>query len=280
MLMNLLSKMFVFAPDDGAGSATTSGAAATGQNSGDNSGADDNANQGQSGQDDGQTQGQGQQDQDRGQDKPANVTMPRDTFNNRLEQERNAGVRTLLQGMGFEVETPEALAQAQTDMAGLITFAREQREATMTAEERTAATVETANTRATQFEQRATAAEQGRDLAQTNLRTFVLRSLIVEAAAGTPHPEDVYTWARGNQLETVDTIFSADLPLFNEDGTLNQEAIDREAVKQIITKCKEARSEWFRGVHPGVPSNAGANPPAIDPKKADKAKMAKSLIRM
>lgn len=208
------------------------------------------------------------------------TTMPTATFNARLEQERRAGVRELLTALGFQASDPAAYEQALTGMRDLVTFAREQQRAQLTAEQRVQADLQTAQQQAQQATGQVTTLTAERDAARTQLRTFVLRSQIVTAAAGAAHPEDVYTWALANQRENVDKILMADQPLFAEDGTLNPKAINADPIKVIIEECKKARRDWFRPEHPGIPSNANAQPPTTDPKLAEKRVLAANYAKM
>jgi len=254
--------LMAFAPDNGAGQASDSGNAAAGQNSG-GTGSQNNqqVQQGSGTQTNQANAGQNNQTVQVDQ-----VAMPRDAFNQRLEQERNAGVRNLLKAFGFEVETPEAFAQAQTDLKDLLDFARQQKEATLSAEQRSAQQLEAANNRAVKAEGQVTTLTAERDQARSELRSYVLRTQIMAAATGAVYPHDVYTWAIQHAKTDVDAILKADQALFGPDGTLNDSAIDGEQVKKVVSACAQARPTWFRNPgHGGSPSNGGAQPPRQAP---------------
>ncbi|HML21818.1 MAG TPA: hypothetical protein PKD09_09230 [Aggregatilinea sp.] len=261
--------VFDFAPDTGAGSGgsatnNNSGGTATGQNSGDgqqqNNGGTNTANTGQNANQQGNAGNTQQGGQQQNQQDANAVTMPRETFNERIAQERRAGTRELLTEMGFEgVETPEGLVQARTELRTLIDFAREQRRSQLSAEERVAEDLQAAQTAREQAETRATAMETRATTAEQQLQQYIRRTVILEAASDARYPEDVYTWALNNQADQVAAILVADQSLF-ENGTLNTAAINRDAAKAIVEECVKARRDWFRAKHPGVPSNAGAQP--------------------
>ncbi len=272
--------------DNGAGSggsgtsnATPPGNAGTGQNTSGGSQTPpppnpaNPAHTGQNGGAAGNQQQQGQQTPpaDQNQQPPADaVSMPRAAFNERIEAERRAGVRELLKALGFEsVETPEALTTAQTEMRGLLDYARQQRQANMTAEERAKEQIDTVTARATKAEGQVTTLTAERDQARTHLRAFVQRSVIVEAAAQATYPDDVYAWILREKPDDVAKIIKADVPLFKEDGTLNADAIDKDTAKNVVVECQKARREWFRTAHVAIPSSGNAQPP-VRPGQGDR----------
>ena len=288
MLLSVLLRMLgiAYAPDTGAG-AGASGDAATGQNSGEQGSTqagDKPANTVSNGDGQQQAQGQGgdtaQAEGSDTQQAADAVTMPRTAFNDRLAQERQAGARELLRELGFEVGTPEAYLAARSDMKGLIDFARQQKEATMTAEERAAEQVAQADRRIKAVETERDSARADLEKAQNELRAFIVRTAILAEAPHATYPDDVHLWAITHQGEQVAKVIKPDVPLFLENGALNPAAIDREVARQIVTECVKERRQWFRATQVGVPSNANAQPPAPAVQEiADKKAAARSIIR-
>ena len=165
-------------------------------------------------------------------------------------------------------------------MKGLIDFARQQREANMSAEERAAE-------QAAQAARQIDAVKTERDTARTNyeqaqaaLRAYVTRTAILAEAPHATYPDDVHLWALTHQGEQVAKVIKGDVPLFLENGALNPAAIDRDVAKAIVTECVKERRQWFKPTTPGVPSNANAQPPAVDPNLDQKAQAARSLVRL
>jgi hypothetical protein len=194
------------------------------------------------------------------------VSMPRGSFNERLQQERNAGVRELLAALGFEAGTPDALAKAREDLAGLLAFARQQKAATQTAEERLAEQMSALEKRVQAAEERAAAAERERDEARAALQSRVRREAILRAAARARHPEDVVTWAESQRPDLVGQ-------LLREDGT-----VDDEVARTIVAECAKARREWF--VAPvGVPSNHEGRAPSSLSELERKLELARQTAR-
>jgi hypothetical protein len=280
----------VYAPDTGAGTGA-SGDAATGPNGGEQGSTqagDKPANTASNG--DGQVQGQ-QQAQGQGGDTAQTegsdtqqaadaVTMPRTAFNERLTQERQAGARELLRELGFEVGTPEAYQAARSDMKGLLDFARQQKEASMTAEERAAEQAAQADRRIKAVETERDSARADLEKAHNELRAFIVRTAILAEAPHATYPDDVHLWAITHQGEQVAKVIKPDVPLFLENGALNPAAIDREVAKAIVTECVKERRQWFKPTTPGVPSNANAQPPTPAVQEiADKKAAARSIIR-
>ncbi len=269
--------IWLWAPDgSAAGGTSQSGDAATGNNGGD---AEDV--KAQDAKSTTPAEGGGQKKASDGSETPEDrVTMPRQSFNKRLEQERRKAQRALLGELGFEdVDTPEGLERAQDELRELITFAREQRLASMSAEERAQAQVEEVRKKLNSAEQRAEQLQTERDRARQALRDYVVRSLITAHATTAEYPEDVFTWARQHMPEKVQAVLDAEQPLFDEEGALNKAAIDEEAVKEIVVACKKARPKYFRPEHPGSPSNQHAQPPHYDPKADQKRQAARRLVR-
>lgn len=204
--------------------------------------------------------------------------MPPDEFKDRIAKERRAGVRELLTALGFDdVDDPDKLAQAQADMKDLLDFARQQQREKLTAEEQVRDDLQTAQDTAQSEQAKRETAEQERDLAQTRLREYILRTAITQAAQGAAHPSDVYDlYARAYAQDKLAEVIKPDVDLFTEDGVFNPDAIDGEAVKAIVDACREDRREWWQGGYraPGSPSNAGAQPPAGDLSQLEKQREA------
>lgn len=200
------------------------------------------------------------------------TTMPTKDFNSRIEQAKRSGVRDLLVALGFKPETvddPAALTQVQQDLQTTITYAKSQREADMTAEQKLQAQIDDLTTKLTAAESRLKTASdevaQEREKMLNYRRSNELRR--AAETAGARHPEDVLTWAQTNAADKLPTIL-------NEDGTVNQDVI-----KTVLSDCGKARPEWFRGMQPGSPSNADGRPPSTNQTIQDRAKLAAKNVR-
>lgn len=266
----LFERTFLFDADEGAGA---SGDSAAGDNGGDNSPGD--APPGPS--------GSGGDLDDSGENAPPSddVTMPRGTFNDRIEKERRAGQRALLAALGFDAGDPESLEKAQGELVDLVKFAREQRTAQMTAEERTQEQVAQAEKLATDAQASIAQVTAERDTAQATLRSFVLHSIFSAAAVGrnAAHPEDVVAWINTHHQEAARAVLQEGEPLLTDEGAFNTKAVDQDAVKALVAECVKARSEWFRGTTPGIPSNAHGQPPQTDPQRlGQKQALANQII--
>jgi len=268
MLMSLLSLLagFYFAPDESSGGSGDGGEPGTGpgdQNRGNDPSpapAPAQANTGTAPGDNGGNPGEGEPD--------ADLPKTKDALDKRIEKAKRSGMRDILTALGFDdLDTPEALQQAQDDLQGLVEFARQQREAQMTAEERFQQQVQTLTQRAERAEQRAAQAERERDEAHEALVTKTRHDAILRAAGNAKHPEDVLTWAEGNTPDLVATVL-------NEDGSVNDDV-----VKQIVTECAKARRDWFTGSAVGVPSNHDGRPPASFTELEKKMALARQAAR-
>lgn len=260
MLMSLLSLLagFYFAPDESSGGSGDSGEPGTGpgdQNRGNEPSpapAPAQATTGTAPGDNGGNPGEG--------DKEVEADLPRtkEALDRRVEKAKRAGMRDILTALGFEdLEAPEALQAAQAELKGLVEFARQQREAALSAEERVEGHIQALTQRAERAEARATRVEQERDRAiaeRDDARATLVRKTrhdaILRAAGSAKHPEDVVTWAEGNKPDLVAQVL-------NEDGSVNEDA-----VKDILIECARARRDWFAGPGVGVPSNHDGRPPA------------------
>lgn len=192
------------------------------------------------------------------------IQLSKADLDDRVEKAKRAGQRDLLVAMGFSgVETPDGLTKAQQDLQGLITFAREQQRAQLSAEEQVKADLQAAQQTAADETTKREQLERQLSDAEERLSLFVRRSVIVQAAQGAVIPEDVYTWAVTHQADQVATVFKADVELFLEDGALNPAAIDQDVVKAIVEESRKQRPHYWQGTTrhlPGSPSNHGGQP--------------------
>lgn len=265
MYLNYLRHLWYLLPDNGAGDGGDSGATTTGQNSGAQTPSEDTTKR----------------------EIPANwKAMSAEDFNERLSKEQRAAMRKTLKDLGFteaDFDTPEKLEETLKAAGELVTFAREQRRAQLSAEEQVKADLDAAQQTASTEQTARQKAEQERDLAQAQLREYILRSTITAAAAGAVHPSDVYDlFARLHAKDKLDKVIKVDTPLFTDDGAFNLDAIDQNTVKDIIEACRTERREWWQNPQrgPGTPSHSGAQPPSQDPSKVDRmAERARQNIR-
>lgn len=194
------------------------------------------------------------QDQDNDEDQ---VAMRRDRFNQRLRQERSAGVRELLGTLGFEdIDDPNSLQAAQDQLGDLIEFAREQRQANQTAVERLEGDLDTERERHQQT-------QQALSVVENQLAAFVRRDALLKHASDAVDPDDVVTWARDYRTDDFEAILVADETVFSEDGAFNSDAIDEDAVKRIIEDCKKEKKHYWSAAQQrqrgaGSPSNSDA----------------------
>lgn len=194
---------------------------------------------------------------DQDQDDEDQVAMRRDRFNQRLRQERNAGVRELLGTLGFDdIDDPDRLQAAQEQLGDLIQFARDQRQANQTAVERLEGDLDTERQRHQQT-------QQALSVVENQLAAFVRRDALLKQAADAVDPDDVVTWARDHRTDDFEAILVADEPVFTEDGAFNSDAIDEDAVKRIIDDCKKEKKHYWSAAQQrqrgaGSPSNSDA----------------------
>lgn len=267
MLMSLLSFLagFYFSPDESSGG---SGGDEPGTGPGDKNRGNEPPPatpapaQANTGTAPGQQGGDGEGDTD------ADLPKTKDALDKRIEKAKRSGMRDVLTALGFEeLDTPEAIQQAQADLQGLVEFARQQREANLTAEERFQQQIQTLTQRVERAEQRAAQAERERDEAREALVAKARHDAILRAAGNAKHPEDVITWAEKNTPDLVATVL-------NEDGSVNDTV-----VKQIVTECAKARRDWFSGAVVGVPSNHDGRPPASFSELEKKMELARQAAR-
>ncbi len=192
----------------------------------------------------------------------------KEALDRRIEKAKRAGVREVLVALGFEgLETPETLQQAQDDLKGLVAFARQQKAATQTAEERLAGQMSALEKRVKAAEERVVAAERERDEARADLLTRSRREAILRAAARARHPDDVVTWAESNRPDLVAKVLK-------DDG-----ATDEDVAKQIVAGCAQARREWFATPVLGVPSNHEGRAPSNMSELERKLELARQTAR-
>lgn len=195
-------------------------------------------------------------------------------FKGRMEQAQRAGQRALLAALGLEgLETPEAIEQAQQRLAADLQFAKEQREANMTAEQKLTAQITSLTSERDRLAQERDQYKQVAEQAQqtlADLQADTVRASALEAAAaaaGVARPADAVMWARAFR--------SADYgALLGEEN-----AVDDEKVKALIAACAEARPEWFAARTPGSPSHAGAKAPAAPSTDQQKRELARNVVR-
>ena len=210
-------------------------------------------------------------------DKEVEADLPRtkEALDRRVEKAKRAGMRDILTALGFEdLEAPEALQAAQAELKGLVEYARQQREAALSAEERVEGHIQALTQRAERAEARATRVEQERDRAiaeRDDARATLVRKTrhdaILRAAGSAKHPEDVVIWAEGHKPDLVAQVL-------NEDGSVNEDA-----VKDILIECARARRDWFAGPGVGVPSNHDGRPPASFTELEKKMELARQAAR-
>jgi len=72
---------------------------------------------------------------------------------------------------------------------------------------------------------------------------------ITTAARNAKHPADVVTWGKEHAADDLAVVL-------NEDGTINEAK-----AKALVVKCQKDRPDWFTAETPGSPSNSGAQTP-------------------
>ncbi|MCC6801212.1 MAG: hypothetical protein IT325_13940 [Anaerolineae bacterium] len=195
-------------------------------------------------------------------------------FKDRIEQAKRAGARDLLATLGFAgVDTPDGLAKAQEDLSGLVEFARQQRDATLTAEqklaEQIAALTSERDQAAAERDRLTQVAEQARQDLDA-LKVDQLRVAAVETAAtgaGAARPGDVVMWARSHRPSEFGQVLGED------------QAVHAERVQALIAACVEARPEWFAARTPGSPSHAGAKALSAPPVAEQQKELARQTVR-
>jgi len=195
-------------------------------------------------------------------------------FKDRIEQAKRSGVRELLTALGFQgVDTPEGLAKAQQALAETIEYARQQREASMTAEEKMQEQLRSLTSERDSLAQERDRYKQAAEQVQQELAEFkadLARASALESAAasaGAIRPSDVVMWARSYRPTEFAQIVG------------NDQVINAEQIKAIVDACQADRGEWFAARTPGSPSHAGAKPPAAPPADQQKRELAIQTVR-
>lgn len=231
---------------------------------------------GQNTEQQGDAQDQRQQQPDQQQQQPAVTPAPlheHPDFKPRMEQAQRAGQRALLTALGFEAETPEDIERAQQEVASLLDFARQQREATLSVEERLNEQITTLTGERDRLRQERDRLKDEADNAQQALAEFkadLARGSAVESAAeaaGAARPADVLLWLRANR--------SAELAqVVGEDG-----GIDEALLTALVDACRDARPEWFVARIPGNPSHDGARAPQAPSNEKEMKELARQAVR-
>lgn len=213
------------------------------------------------------------------------ITMSQTSLTKRIERAGRSATRELLSSMGFEnLDSPDDVSNAQTQLGELINYAREQQRAAMTAEQQVQADLEAAQQASQSAQTAHQQAEAERDTARTHLREFVVRSEVISAAVGAEHPADVYDlFARQYAAEELGAVIKEGEALFDENGVFNRNAIDTQKIEKIIEKCKADRPKWWQSsvqrTTPGSPSNASRALPPGTNADANKEERMRQLAR-
>ena len=231
---------------------------------------------GQNTEQQGDAQDQRQQQPGQQQQQPAVTPAPlheHPDFKPRMEQAQRAGQRALLAALGFEAETPEDIERARQEVASLLDFARQQREATLSVEERLNEQITTLTGERDRLRQERDRLKDEADKAQQALAEFkadLARGSAVESAAeaaGAARPADVLLWLRANR--------SAELAqVVGEDG-----GIDEALLTALVDACRDARPEWFVARIPGNPSHDGARAPQALSSEKEMKELARQAVR-
>ena len=181
--------------------------------------------------------------------------LPRtlDDLNRRIAKAQRSGVRRLLADLGFEnLAQPDALQAAQRELADLVQFAREQRQAQaeqaqgeQTALERAQAQIDALRKQVEAAEQRAAELEQAR-------RNDRRDAAILAAARHATDPSDVLAWAKTDGQQHLETVLD------------DAGEVVAEQIEALVQACRQAKPHYFRSGGPGSPSNAGGKPPQPD----------------
>ena len=219
-------------------------------------------------------QGQTPQDEQRPPATPPPLHEHPD-FKSRMEQAQRSGMRALLTELGITegIDTPEGLTAAQQKISAELEYAKQQREANMTAEERLNEKISTLTSERDQLKQERDRLQREADEAKQALVEFkvdLARAAAVETAAtaaGASHAADVVMWLRANRPAELAQIMG-------EDGT-----VDDEQVKTLVDACRDARPEWFAPRTPGSPSHGGARAPLAPDRDDERRKLARETAR-
>lgn len=183
-------------------------------------------------------------------------------FKARMEQAQRSARREQLAALGYQnLDTIEGLAAAEQALAADIQYAREQRQAAMTAEERLNEQIATLTSERDSLRTERDRYKQDAETAQQALAAFKAdlqrESALVSAAqaAGAARPADVVMWAR--------TFRPSEFSQIVGEG----QTVSPEAVQALVHACADDRPEWFAARTPGSPSHGGARPPAAPTEK-------------
>jgi len=234
--------------------------------------------------------GQGSQPGSPEGDNNTQIHLSKTDLENRVAKAKRSGVREMLSALGFEnldnpdklkqaqsdlgnmltfarellsalspegLDDPDSLKQAQSDLRDLLAFAREQQTAQMTAEEKVQQEITTLQDQISTLKRRNNKLQADLDAArsaqasvESELSDHKRSTAIIAAAQGANHPADVVIWAKTYQPDLFDSVLK-------DDGTPSEAA-----AKRIVEACKKARPEYFGRVTLGSPPNLGAKPPS------------------
>jgi hypothetical protein len=186
----------------------------------------------------------------------------------RIDQAKRSGTRDVLEAAGFKnLDTPEGVEKAKTDMAALLQFALAQQAEKMTADEKVQKQLKDLTDERDAARKTLQTEQDAHKQAVARFETLQRTIALTKAASGAHHPDDIMTWAQANQPDELAKVLK-------NDGTP-----DEAQAKKIVEACKQARPDWFT-VTPGVPSNAGGRPLPGDPTKLEKGReLARANLR-
>jgi hypothetical protein len=197
-------------------------------------------------------------------------TLTKADLDARIEKAKRSGTREVLKALGFtNLDSLDDLTQAQSELADLLTFAREAKAAQMTADEKVQQHMTDLTKRAETAEKKLADEQKARRDADDRYTTYVRGQAIINAAQAARHPEDVVGWAEKNQPDAFKTVLTAD------------GSVDGPVVAAIVKACREDRKDWFE-TDPGSPSNAEAGYPgaALAQAKPAQQQAAEQTARM
>lgn len=203
--------------------------------------------------------GQGQQTGlQEGDDDTGKLSLTKEALDARIEKASRSGVRDHLKALGFQdVDTPEGVQAAQDKIKQLLTYAQQQLDAQMSAEEKVQQQIADRDQRITslsskvnQLETDLHAAQAAKQQADADLVTYKRSATVIAAATEAAHPQDVVTWAQAHKPDLFEAVLT-------DEGTP-----DEKAAQKVVDACKAERPEYFSTrIVPGSPPNRGAKPP-------------------
>jgi hypothetical protein len=201
-------------------------------------------------------------------------------FNDRMAQAKRSAVKDLLKELGFtDVESEDALKAAKGKLGDDLKFAKEQRDAQLTAEQRVQQQITDLTAERDRLIGERDQALARAQTAEQTLITSVRDAELRKAAevAGARHPEDVITWAQAYAAEDLGKVLKEEKLA---DGTTKRSP-DADAIKRIIDACFAARKDagWFKGSTVGSPSNQGGQPPRTVPEVKGQVEAGKAAAR-